>query len=413
MKNMKHNLLFLLLIIFSSSYGETQKVDYILNSKVLLIDKIDQKETEGRIFLKTGFAFASIINTSEFEKVQNNVILKIELVFTTFKLTPHFDQKSLNAKRLYSLKQLDPELIMNDLIEWSLIAQTSCNSPLQGDEFFHGFIITYRPTSTIETIGKEIEYIKNVLLDKRELKSIDEFVVDKNGVKYITCKLIPLTDSFYHANFSLDSTVLKILNRNTDWNKMLVVCDFTGSMSPYTSQLLIWHKLNIGSNKQRIKFFTFFNDGDQKSDKQKLIGQTGGIYHAQAQNFDDIKDLALKTMGAGCGGDRPENNIEALLEAIAKCEDCEDIIMIADNYATPRDLSLLSGVNKPIKIIMCGTHGGINTAYLDIARQTKGSLHTIEEDILDLMSLNEGEEIMINNKSYKIVKGKFIQVYRM
>ncbi|MEM7372873.1 MAG: hypothetical protein AAF587_29900 [Bacteroidota bacterium] len=40
-----------------------------------------------------------------------------------------------------------------------------------------------------------------------------------------------------------DSTVFHVFQRNPDWNNMLVVCDFTGSMSPYTAQLLVWHKL--------------------------------------------------------------------------------------------------------------------------------------------------------------------------
>lgn len=521
----------ILLLIVNTTLGQTDKIEYILNSKVQLKDKIDQVQSESTIFLKTKYASPKIINPSEFKKIQGNVILKIELIFTTFKNSQTFNQKALNRKRLLSLNLLGSEILKNEMIEWKIVGQTACSSPKQGDEFFHGFVITYRPTSTEETIEKEIEYIEKVLSDEdlhRETavseviefevftiveemptykggekalfeylsKSIKypsqakekgiqgivyiSFIINETGEvisvrplrgigggcdaeavrviksmpKWIPGKLrgkpvntgytLPirftlegfksvseavyysgvfsasdttagaLIEYTYPTNYYVsDSTIFKVFNRNSDWNKMLIVCDFTGSMSPYTAQLLVWHKLNIKTNKQRIEFFTFFNDGDRKPDRQKRIGKTGGIYHSQAKNFKDIKDLAQKTMRGGYGGDTPENNIEALLEAIENCENCEDIIMIADNYATPRDLSLLIKVNKPIRVIMCGTYGGINTAYLDIVRKTKGSLHTIEEDILNLMDLNEGEKITIGNKLYQIKKGKFVLIYKM
>jgi TonB family protein len=518
-----------LLLTVNATFGQIDKIEYLLNAKVQLTDKIDQGQKENTIFLKTEFASSFIINPSELNKIQDNVILKIELVFTTFKSSQTFDQKALNRKRLQSLNRLDSEILKNEMIEWKVIGQTACSSPRQGDNYFHGFIITYRPTSTEETFEKEIEYIEKVLKGKdpySETAAIDiiesevftiveempiykggekalfeylsksikypseakeksiqgivyiSFVINENGEvtsvrplkgigagcdeeavriiksmpKWIPGKQsgkpvstalnlpirfnlegsLPVTESVFYSdefsasdtavgapltpiyigNYVSDSTVVKILNRNSTWNKMLVVCDFTGSMSPYTAQLLVWHKLNIETNKQRIEYFTFFNDGDRKPDQQKQIGKTGGIYHSQAKNFNDIKDLAQKTMRGGFGGDTPENNIEALLEAIEKCENCNDIIMIADNFATPRDLSLLKNINKPIKMIMCGTFGGINPAYLDIAKQTKGSLHTIEEDIMNLMELNEGEEITIGGRKYQIKRGKFVPIYK-
>lgn len=520
-----------ILLIGFTTFGQTDKMEYILNSKVHLTNKIDQKQSENTIYLKTNFASSTIVNPSELKKIANNVILKIDLVFTTFKSSETFDQKLLNRSRLLSLIRLDSEILKNEMIEWNVIGQTACSSVENGEDFFHGFVITYRPNSTKETVEKEIEYIEKVIAgedpnsetvevieEKSEVFSIVEempiynggekalfeylskslkypdealekgiqgtvyisFVINETGevtsirpirvigggceeeavrvvkkmpnwipgkqggklvstaytlpIRFTLEGSLPVTESVFYSGdlitsdtvagvpltysypknyYVSDSTVFKIFNRNRDWNKMLVVCDFTGSMSPYTVQLLVWHNLNIKTNNQRIEYFTFFNDGDQKLDRQKQIGKTGGIYQSQAKDFDDIKDLALKTMRGGCGGDTPENNIEALILAIEKCDNCEDIIMIADNFATPRDLSLLQNVNKPIKIILCGTYGGINTAYLDIVRRTKGSLHTIEKDILNLMDLNEGEEMTIGNRMYQIKNGKFIPIYKM
>ena len=82
--------------------------------------------------------------------------------------------------------------------------------------------------------------------------------------------------SFVKRNLS-DSTLFAVLRRHDNWNEMAFGCDVTGSMSAYTTQLLVLYKLNSLSNK--INYFTFFNDGDNKSDRKKKIGHTGGIYN--------------------------------------------------------------------------------------------------------------------------------------
>ena len=186
---------------------------------------------------------------------------------------------------------------------------------------------------------------------------------------------------------------------------MLVVADLTGSMSPYIGQLLLWMKLN--SNTRPAKYFVFFNDGDGKSDFEKEIGKTGGIYHTQTENVEDVLEIAKETMRNGFGGDEPENNIEALLFGMKEYPNFKELIMIADNWATPRDLALLSYVKKPIRVVLCGTEKGINPQYLDIARRSRGSVHTIEDDLETLMELNEGESIQVDGMEYRIENGRF------
>lgn len=213
--------------------------------------------------------------------------------------------------------------------------------------------------------------------------------------------------------FIYDSTIFKVFNRNPEWDNMLVVCDFTGSMFPYTSQLLVWHKLNFNANKDRVKHYTFFNDGDLKPDHAKKVGKTGGIYHSKATTFEEVAELAQKTMNGGGGGDCPENNLEATLEGMQKCPECTDIVMIADNYATPRDLSLYYKLNKPIHVILCGSFGGANVAYLNLVKKVGGSIHTMEQDIVDLTKMNEGETIEISGVLYRVTGGKFQMVKRI
>lgn len=523
---------FLLLILLSKSiiiFSNTEKINYILNTKIKTTIQVDQSQIDNKVFIRTAFGSPLILNSDDILKIRNLVILKVELVYTSFKQNEDFNQKQLNKNRLLSLMNIFPELFKSDIIEWGLLEQTGCTSSKTGRDFFHGFIISYRPISTKETSESEIDYINKIIkgedpnkneveekiVESKVFKIVEEIPQYNGGEKalmdYLTKSLkypklakekgiqgivyvsfvvnelgeivgikplrgigggceeeavrviklmpkwipgkqkgIPVSTEFtlpikfrldgldvesesvyltrdiaeykyetveYSTSKSKyyvsDSTIFKIFNRNKNWDKMSVICDFTGSMSPYTVQLLVWHKLNLKSNQHRIEYFTFFNDGDNKSDFNKQIGKTGGIYHSKADNFDDIKELATTTIRNGYGGDTPENNIEAVLEAIDKCPNCNDIIMIADNFASPRDIALLSKVNKPIKIILCGTFGGINTSYLNIIRQNKGSLHTIENDILDLMNLNEGEKISIGEYNYKIKDGRFIRIYEL
>ena len=539
---MKFNTTFFLILFCGlSTFAQLSKTDYLLKNKPNLCGKIPEIQAEENVlYLKIPYGSSHIINADAISTVKGKTIETVELVFTTYTGTQTFDQQQLNKARLNALKKIAPEIINNELIEWKLTGQTDCKTAAQGNDFFHGFIITYRPSPTPESREKELTYIKDVLeqsattssvsfakgtvssgLELQFYSNIDRnaafsdnpsdlynylsrstvyprqavvnhihgtvyisFDVDEQGyVKNARVKKgigggcdeealrviktmprwkpallsgkpvtssqqIPITfyldDVVSNADllsipdttgtlsldvtpssnplpvpsqtytYKRDSTLFKIFARNANWEKVLVICDFTSSMAPYTAQLLVWHQLNVKSNQNKTQHFTFFNDGDYKPNSQKPIGGAGGIYHGNAATFEEVSDLAIKTMMRGIGGtDIPENNLEAILEAIKMCPDCKDIVMIADNYATPRDMALLPKVNKPIKVILCGTNGGVNTAYLDIAYQTHGAVYTMEEDIENLTSLNEGEEITIDGHTYHIVKGKFIRVYKM
>jgi hypothetical protein len=242
---------------------------------------------------------------------------------------------------------------------------------------------------------------------------------DGTGSYYESDVAFEVSDSVYtseagtfdYGNYFQDTTVTAVLNRNKNWDKMLINCDLTGSMSPYSAQLFVWHRLNIDKNK--VQHFVFFNDGDMTPDNQKRAGRTGGVYHSKADNFDELKDEAFECMRNGGGGDAPENDIEAMLQGFKKCKGCGDVILIADNWANMRDYAFIDQVDRPVRVILCGTQFGINKQYLDLARATRGSVHTIEEDINDLMDLREGEEITISGHSFIIENGRFIEVKKI
>lgn len=188
----------------------------------------------------------------------------------------------------------------------------------------------------------------------------------------------------------------------------IVVTDITGSMSPYMEQVMLWHALNFADNKTLR--YVFFNDGDEKPDASKVIGKTGGLYSCQG-NVKDLKTVIHtieKGSNAGGGGDAEENDLEAVLAAHGKvgAKGNEPIILIADNNSPVRDISLLSKVKVPVHVILCGgVH--INEEYLEIALRTGGSVHTIEESIMDLSKRKEGETIRLNGVEYIFREGHF------
>ena len=108
----------------------------------------------------------------------------------------------------------------------------------------------------------------------------------------------------------------------------------------------------------------FFNDGNNKPDHTKVTGSVGGNYYIKTNSKAELFKTMNTSMMNGGGGDGPENNIEAVIEGLKMNNKLKAVIMIADNYATPRDLELLNQVKVPIRLIVCGTYNGINTAYL-------------------------------------------------
>jgi hypothetical protein len=178
-------------------------------------------------------------------------------------------------------------------------------------------------------------------------------------------------------------------------------------MAPYTTEILVWHKLNYATRKS--KYFTFFNDGDNMPDNRKVLGKTGGIYSVNAGDYEAVESTLMSTMKRGCGGDAPENNCEAILRSLSDLKDAEEIVLIADNWANVKDLALANQIKKPVHIILCGADNGmINVDYLELARRTKGTIHTMKEDIDNLSKMSDGATFKFGKKKFKIYSGKVI-----
>jgi hypothetical protein len=204
-----------------------------------------------------------------------------------------------------------------------------------------------------------------------------------------------------------DTSVLKILDR-TQWQKATIVADVTGSMYKYTSQVLLWIKSNpIGSQAKNV---VFFNDGDNMPDKDKKLGNTGGIYSRSCNSYAEIETLMKTTMLKGGGGDFPENNIEALLVSEKVFPAAEYQVMIADNWAAIKDKVLWQHLTKPVRIVVCGaTEFNVHIDYLNLARKTNGSVHLMESDLYNLAGLKEGEILKVGKNTFVIKNGMFVE----
>ena len=268
--------------------------------------------------------------------------------------------------------------------------------------------------------AKHNEYIKAVLSNLSgwqkgnpsiEFSLLIQFTLGADGLPQVESQLLRGYNPSKCNGLKSDSLVMKVMARNKDWKKMLVVEDVTGSMMPFIADLLLWNALK--GNLQNTSHFVFFNDGDTKDPEEKLIGSTGGLYHTKPKNVEVLEETMISAIAGGDGDDTPENDIEAVLAGINACPECEEVVLIADNGATPRDLELVTKITKPVHVILCGVRYAPNPAHLYIAWKTKGSLHTIREDITKLATMEEGQSITVMGKTFKILNGKFVPVAKM
>lgn len=448
--------------------------------------------------LETPFAKAEFIAEAlqRIATLKGKQIEKVQLVYTTFAVSPSFDQNGLNGRRLKNLFAALPSAFSGPYTEWELVAQTGAATPEEGRTYFHGFVITWRPDATPELIKQELGYldslfgkpgtgnsgsasgssgsssigggsssggssssgssettggttiVKTMTLPDGSKVTLDRDIPEDSlwqfmkpsgpGFSVVYAKYgdtahtsvvvtemsemgvkrkrvwkledhvsdAPVRGSFDKSLLNTpDSVVLTTFRRN-NWQNTTVVCDVTGSMSPYTAQFFSYLPTAIAGGK--CSGFVFFNDGDHKSNNSKVVGKTGGIYSTTAMHFDTVWTVARRTMANGDGGDFVENDLEAVLFAINHMNNKGDIVLIADNLGPPRDLELYAKINRPLHIILCGVGGGINADYLFLARQTGGTVHTLKEDITNLSSMKEGETVKIGFQTFLLHDEHFI-----
>ena len=440
-------------LLFNTGFAQVM-INEIINNNVVKADVYKKLTVTGEKavsiscdFGKAEFRFPDSIDISKLQ------VIAADLVYTDYPSSD--DLKKLNSNRLKNLFAKYPQLATDSNIDWRLIRQTDGAVREKAMGMFHGFVLYCRARQNMETMKTDLEKLKTMLsptpvetrvprknvfiavdtthlreryeiepytivkkmtpaqalrytgLDEKEklnYRDVDGVLVNVDSVYVYE---IPGGDSSKEITTLKapeDSTVIKVFDR-VPWKKMLVVTDVNASMYPYTGQLLYWMKLH--EDERDIQQFIFFNDGDNIDDDKKKPGHTGGIYSTNSSVFDVVAQAAFKAMSNGSGGAIPENNIEALLAGINACPDCATVVMIADNTSPVSDMVMLSQINRPVHIILCGVHETINPDYLTIAYATGGSVHIMNEDV-NLSSIPGGEKIIVAGHEYKMVGGKFL-----
>ncbi|MCK6648189.1 MAG: hypothetical protein L6Q66_00905 [Bacteroidia bacterium] len=304
---------------------------------------------------------------------------------------------------------------------------------LKGDKYYINFKYNRNYISTESEYSKgtstgelNFSYLGTKEIEKRKKEEAERIALEAKRIKEEAeaferkCKKLGITieegrrretaEMVLGSGPGSDTVVSAVLNRNK-WTEKLIVCDLTGSMSPYAAQLAVWYQLNY--LKEKNLQFIFFNDGDNMPDHKKKIGQTGGIYYSPSKGIDSLFKTIAKIASNGWGGDCPENNMEALSKGVKIAQPYKELVMIADNNAPVKDISLLKNFKEPVHIILCGVNYFILEDYLNIAYKTKGSIHTMEEDITKLATMSEGQEIKIGKNIYKIMGGEFVKITKL
>lgn len=370
---MKNSLFFFVLLFLSfSSYSQT-----LLNLKIRFNDslEVDKYEPENNGFkyqyIRTQPGEYLFDNPAALRIMNGETITQVDLVYSDYPKGQDFSE--LNKNRILELYMHCPNAFNKQTIQWKKIKQSGVRNANEMNHFFHGFVIYYRPFLDYST---EQKYFKDVINGKQKLQ---------------------------------DSTIFKILNRNKSWKEMVCVADVTGSMSPYTIQLLVWAKFN--EKQKTFKQFVFFNDDDAKSNDQSKSLDTSGIWSLESFKAEKVMDQMLLSMQKG---GHIENDLEAILYAHKKFpKNIKNLVLIADNWEDPCDMQLLLKIKElgiPVKVIVCGVNKVLNTKYLELAYHTNGSIHTLEEDLIDMAKINEGKIFIFSGMKFKMQGGKFLKI---
>lgn len=366
------------------------------------------------IHLENGFRKSTIINENDWYAIKDQVVPKeVTVIFSKYPLRKgvYHEIYPLLCDRLKVLFTIDPEL--NDTsIRYRLILQTSGSNDRNTSRLFHGIrikydtivteVVSFPDSISSKPISNSLELMKFLDFPKEMTDSIMELPEEYMRMKAIRDhlelmvkqkptkppelttpeirRLVNKLDLFIiqHSLIDNDSTIYKVMNRNSSWDSILVVVDWTGSMYRYGADILKWHLLNFAHSP--VKYFVIFNDGDDKTVKE--IGKTGGIYNQAADDPEKLFDLYHYVMFRGFGAESEENDIEAILKGIELYPAHKELVLIADNSCI-RDMKLYDQINEPVKVILCGYEKtvGANPQYVELAKRTGGSIHTLEDDI--------------------------------
>ncbi len=195
-----------------------------------------------------------------------------------------------------------------------------------------------------------------------------------------------------------DTIIPAVLRRNKNWTRKLLVVDVTGSMTNYYAQIYRW--LIFSAVQEPPLHVVFVNGGAGRE-----------IYHCDRCDIDALSTVFFTAINDG--GSR-EFDLRGIIEGINLAKnDYTDIILVGDNFEPIEDLHRLHEIKNPVHVLISGLTsefgaGWIREDFLNLALKSKGTLHTLTEDINNLAQTQEGKEVSIGGKRYRLNNGKFV-----
>lgn len=213
------------------------------------------------------------------------------------------------------------------------------------------------------------------------------------------------------GNFGDDSTSFRALERNKNrWKNAVLVCDATTSMYPYLTQLLTWFEKN--ERNTGITGLVLYTDCDSLG-RQTNGTMPGKFFVSHRRDVSSVLPLLLAAArNTTANQDRDENVAEALLFAQRQFPQAQTLVLVADGRSGIKDTNRLAGLTKPIAVVQCGPPDepalAFQPAYWQLARQTNGSLHTLEDDLRNPKAVPENTWVRVGGQYYRFRRGRFV-----
>lgn len=220
-----------------------------------------------------------------------------------------------------------------------------------------------------------------------------------------------IIDQVLSGKFGQDSTSFRALERNKSrWRNVVLVCDATTSMYPYVTQLLAWFRKN--ERNTAVKGIVLYTDCDSLG-RQTEEATPGKFFVSRRRDVTTLLPLLLAAArNTAANRDRDENAAEALLFAQREFPEAQTFVLVADGRSGVKDRARLPALTKPVAVVQCGAPDEVELAfqpdYWNLARQTGGSLHTLEDDLKNIDRLPDDTWVRVGKQYYRYRRGRFV-----
>ena len=145
----------LITTLFTGTLGASNQFD---EYEKVHIHQLKTKQPN-TIKLKMNYAGNTFVSKSNMNALQNNEILQVDLVYTSFKRDANFDQLALNKKRITQLKK-EHSIFSNKNIKWQFIEQEGATDFKEAKDYFHGFVVHFGKSLNYKTLSNSYSGIQ-------------------------------------------------------------------------------------------------------------------------------------------------------------------------------------------------------------------------------------------------------------